>query len=53
MTINTKTRIKMTLTGNKKIEMKFSDSKDAYELYQNVKNIMMFMNQPVKEIELV
>jgi len=53
MTTNTKTRIKMTLMGNKKIDIKFSDANDAYELYQNVKNFMMFFNQPVKEVELL
>jgi len=53
MTTNTKTRIKMLLQGNKRIEMKFSDSNDALEVYKSIKNFMMFINQPVKEIELV
>lgn len=49
----TKHKIKMTLLGNKTIEIKFSDANEAKEVYDILKNIMVFMNQAIKQIELV
>ena len=49
----TKHKIKMTLLGSNTVEIKFSDPSEAKEMYDVLKNTMLFMNQAIKQIELV
>lgn len=49
----TKHKIKMTLLGSKTVEIKFSDANEAKEVYDLLKNTMLFMNQAIKQIELL
>jgi hypothetical protein len=42
----------MLLSGNKTVDIRFSDLKDAKDAYDILKNHMVFQGQPVKTIEL-
>ena len=48
----TANRVKMNLSGNKTIEIKFSDASMAKDFYDYHKNFMLFLNTPIKTIEL-
>jgi len=44
--------VSMLLSGNKTVDIRFSDLKDAKDAYDQLKNYMVFQGQPVKTIEL-
>jgi hypothetical protein len=45
-------KVKMNLLGSKTIEIKFSDHNMAKDFYDFHKNFMVFLNTPIKTIEL-
>jgi hypothetical protein len=46
-------RVEMICSGDKLINIEFSDTHMAKEFYDYHKNFMLFINQPIKSIQLV
>lgn len=46
-------RVEMICSGEKIINIEFSDPMMAKEFYDYHKNFMLFINQPIKSIQLV